>query len=197
MNMMGVTNSMIKIADLGRAACLSLCLAGFGLSAPASAQEASDAHLKAARAAIDAMGATDPFDNILPQIAERLKATLIQASPNFQDIIISTVDEKTLALAGRRGDLEREAASIYAKSFSEAELNAIADFFNSDVGKKFLKDMPITNRELYKAADVWGAGVDRDLAAESDKELEAIIGAKVEAGELPELAPKPEGEAAQ
>ncbi len=158
----------------------------------------TDDQLKAAYAAIKATGATVPFDSILPNIAEQLKASFIQASPNYQDIISSTVDNDALALAGRRGDLEKEAATIYAKTFTADELNTIANFFNSDVGKKFLKDVPLANRELFKAADIWSAGVQRDLTKSSADKLEKIIGDKIKAGQapapLPAEAVTPQGE---
>ena len=50
--------------------------------------------------------------------------------------------------------------------FSEADLNAIAEFYNSDAGKKLISDGPIVTRELFKAADIWQRGIARDLAAE-------------------------------
>ena len=79
---------------------------GFALAASvAHAQEATPEHLKAARAAITAIGATNQFDGILPQAADALKIELIQKDPNLEDIITSTVDQEALALAARRGDL--------------------------------------------------------------------------------------------
>ena len=166
---------MIKLADFGRVAIVSALAAGLGLASVARAEDITPEHEKAAKETLKALNATEPFDNILPQVAERLKANLIQTSPNYQDVITTTVDDNALALAGRRGDLEKEAASIYAKTFSVEELNAITTFFTSDVGKKFLKDIPLANREMYKAADIWGAGVERDLVAESEKELRKYL----------------------
>lgn len=181
---------MLKFAAIGRVAATTLIVAGIGFAGAARAAEVSAAQMKAAYAAIKATGATVPFDAILPNIAEQLKASFIQASPNYQDIISSTVDQEALALAPRRGDLEKEAATIYAKTFSVDELNAIANFFNSDVGKKFLKDVPLANRELFKAADIWSAGIQRDLQKSSSAKLEKIVGDEVKAGKAPApLAP--------
>ena len=95
-------------------------LAGVNL---AQAQEASPAHLSAARAAIAAIGATEQFDGILPRAAQALKSELIQKDPNLEAIITKTVDDKAIALAARRADLETEAARVYANSFSEDELD--------------------------------------------------------------------------
>ena len=99
-------------------------------SAPSFAQEISEEHLKAARAAVDAINATDLYDNILPNAAVALKAELIQKNPDLESIITATVDGTTLKLAGRRADLEKEAALAYARVFSIEDLNGIATFYN-------------------------------------------------------------------
>lgn len=147
-------------------------------AAPTSTQEVSDSHLKAARAAIAAIRATDSYDSILPQAAQALKADLIRQNPDIEALITSTVDEKAIALAGRRTDLEREAALIYARSFSEAELNGIASFYNSEAGKKLLSEGPVVSRELVKAVNIWQNGVARDLAKEVGAHLNQVMGAK-------------------
>ncbi|MDM9623479.1 DUF2059 domain-containing protein [Rhizobium sp. S96] len=166
---------MIKFAGLGRFAAATVILSGIALGSAVQAQEASPEQLKAARAAIDAIGATTQFDNILPGLAERLKADLIQDSPNYQDQITAEVDKQALALAPRRADLEKEAALTYAKAFSVEELNAIAAFYSSPVGQKLLKDGPIASRETVKAADIWAQGISRDLQKQTSVELSKVI----------------------
>jgi hypothetical protein len=166
---------MMNIAGLGRLAAATIVLSGLAFGSAARAQEVSEEQLKAARAAMDAIGATTQYDNILPGLAERLKAGLIQDSPNYQDVITATVDTQALALAPRRADLEKEAALTYAKAFSVEELKAIADFYNSDVGKKLLRDGPVASRETAKAADIWAQGISRDLEKQSNAELSKVI----------------------
>ena len=114
-------------------------VAAMGLPGTAVAQEPTAEHLKSARAAIAAIRATDQFDAILPTAAQNLKTTLIQTAPNLQDVISVTVDETALEMVGRRADLEREAAAIYARNFSIEELDAIRSFYESDAGKKLLE----------------------------------------------------------
>ena len=175
---------MIKFAGFGRTLAATLIVSA-ALAGVAKAQDVTEEQVKAARAAIDAIGATNGFDNILPGLAVRIKATLVQASPNHEAEINATVDEQALSLAPRRADLEKEAATIYAKTFTQEELKSIADFYNSPVGKKLLSDGPIATREVMKAAEIWAVGVDRDLRAESAKKLNPILGAAapVEGGE--------------
>lgn len=167
------------IGRFAMSAVVVICMSAQG--AFAAEDQISDSHLKAARAAMTAIKITDPFDNILPNIAAQLKATLIQGSPNYEALINETVDEQALKFAARRADLEKEAARIYAKSFSEQELNEIAAFYNTPTGQKLLKDGPISIRELSKAGDIWASGMSRDLGQATDAELEKKIGAQVKA----------------
>jgi uncharacterized protein len=136
----------------------------FALTGFASAQEISPEHLKQARSAIAAIRATDQFDFILPQAADALKAELIQKDPNLEALITSTVDNEALTLVARRSDLENEAARVYAKVFTEAELKTIAEFYSTDVGKKLIADGPLAARQLVEAANIWQSGIGRDLA---------------------------------
>lgn len=131
---------------------------------PAISQEIAESHVKAARQAVSAIRATDLYDGILPSAAAALKRELIQQNPNLQELITKTVDEKALELAGRRGDLEREAALAYARVFSEEYLTEIAAFYNSEAGKKLLSDGPIVARQVEQAAEIWQRGIARDLA---------------------------------
>lgn len=165
---------MIRFAGFGRVAAATILVSGLSFGV-AYAQDVSDAQIKAARAAISALGITNQFDSILPNLAEQLKSTMIQANPNFESAISSVVDQQALALASRRADLEREAAITYAKAFTLDELNQIASFYTSSTGKKLLKDGPLATRELYKAADIWAQGISRDLAKQSNAALEKVV----------------------
>ena len=162
---------MVKFSGLGRFASVSVIAGGLFMGFSAQAQEISAEHIQAARAAITALGATDRLDSILPNISDRLKAQLIQAYPNLDDKISETVDAEALKLAPRRGDLEREAALVYAKAFTIEELNTMTTFYTREAGKKLLKDGPIAIRELMKAADIWTAGVARDLEKQANEAM--------------------------
>jgi hypothetical protein len=169
-----------------RGLCVVLAASAvFALSSPAFSQDVTDSHLKAARAAVAAIHATDPFDGILPQAAAALESQLIQKNPDMQELISKTVNEKALALASRRADLEKEAALAYAKVFSEKELNDIAAFYNSDSGKKLLDSGPTVTRDLVKAADIWQNGLGRDLAQQVGETLAAAAKAKAKAAPAP------------
>lgn len=173
----------MTLAKRARLLALTAAIGFTALSLPVVAQEISDAHLEAARAAVDAINATDQYDGILPEAAHGLKAELIQQSPNMVELINATVDEKALELAGRRADLEKEAALAYARVFSEEDLKNITTFYNSPTGQKLLKDGPIVAREVREAAEIWGRGVVRDLAEGVSEQLQAAMKAQAPSAE--------------
>jgi hypothetical protein len=169
---------MMKLSNFGKLAAVAIVVAGFGTSVVRAADDVTPDQLKAARAAIAAVGATTKFDVILPTISTQLKQQLIQATPNFEPIINEVVDTKAIEFAKRRSDLENEAAKVYASSFTVEELNAITAFYTSPTGKKLMANGPIALRELNKAADIWASGVSRDLTKAASEEIEAKIAAQ-------------------
>lgn len=161
--------------DMMRRGMLALAAVGLMAGAPALAQEATASHLAAARAAIDAIDSTEQFDNILMNAATQIKSDLIGSNPNMQSEISDMVDERAIALAPRRGDLENEVARTYAKLFTEQELKEIAAFYGSPTGQKLLKQGPVASREMMAAADVWSNGIVRDLRASAAEGMTAML----------------------
>ncbi len=188
---------MILARPVRRFALVLATMASLAVAGGAGAQEVSASHLKAARAAVDAINATDQYDIILPSAAQALKTEMINKNPDLQDEISRIVDEQTLKMVSRRGDLEREAALAYARVFTEKQLNEIAAFYQSEAGLKLLSDGPIVTRELIKAARIWQNGVARDLAQEVGKTMDKTVAiAKPDPLAAPEAAPAPKAPAA-
>ncbi|KAA6205576.1 MAG: DUF2059 domain-containing protein [Candidatus Tokpelaia sp.] len=164
-----------------RAWCIAAALTITGGSAalsPAAAQIVTPSHLQAAQRAIAAIHATDQFDSFLPDTALELKNELSQRDPNLAGLISKTVDEQAMLLVPRRADLEKEVARVYARHFTEAELNEIAGFYGSSTGKKLLKEGPASMAESVGAYDIWRQGVAQDLGAGVGKALDAKLNAE-------------------
>lgn len=179
----------MTLAKRARLVAIGAVMGLAALSLPSHAQEFSEEHLKAARAAITALGATDEFDNVLPMAAQQLKAELIQQSPNLVNEINSTVDEKAIELASRRADLENEVASIYAQAFTVEELNAINTFYSSEAGKQLIAKGPLVSREMLGAAEIWRNGIMRDLSTQVVEAIGENLAQQQGGGEAPAAAP--------
>ncbi|ENN94859.1 DUF2059 domain-containing protein [Bartonella vinsonii] len=141
----------------------------------AYAQGVSDQHLDSARKAIRAIHATDQFDGFLPNAADDLKTELMRDDPNLAASISDIVDKQALALAKRRSDLEKEIAHVYAKYFTQKELDAITEFYNSDTGKKFLTEVPNIARDAYSTFDTWRSVLMQDLIKNVRKEMSETL----------------------
>lgn len=135
------------------------------------AQGVSEQHLDSARKAISAIHATDQFDSFLPNAARDLKNELTGDDPNLASTISDIVDKQALALVKRRSDLEKEIAHVYAKYFTQKELDEITAFYNSDTGKKFLTEVPSIARDAYSTFDVWRSALMQDLIKNVKKEM--------------------------
>ena len=151
----------------------AVTLVGLAVS-PALAQEISPSHLAAAREAVDAIDTSEQFDQILLNAATQIKAELIVNNPDLQSKISEMVDDSAIALAPRRADLENEIARIYAKMFTEQELREISQFYNSEAGRKLIKQGPQASREMMAAADVWTNGIVRDLRESASKGMQKL-----------------------
>lgn len=171
-----VTNTELvemKLRKFLAVASVSAIILG-GAQSGALAQDLTDSHLSAARDAISSITATDRFDNILPNVAQAIKQQLIANNPDLEVQINDVVDSETIAMVSRRGDLEREAARIYAQAISEEHLLEIAAFYATDAGQELLKNGAIVGREVQAAAGIWQRGVERDLLENVSKKLGEI-----------------------
>lgn len=146
-----------------RAASIALALIGATFGGQARSQEVSAEHLQAARTAIRASQSTVSMDIILPNIGEQVKQRLIDSRPDAAEQINAIVNDATIELATRRGDLEEEVARIYARIFTIEELKQIETFYATDAGKKLISETPVIARSMEEASRVWASGVQRDL----------------------------------
>lgn len=135
----------------------------FATSGGVFAQEITPDHIKAARGAMAATGATDRLDGILPEVATFIKAGLIANRPDIEAEISDIVNKVAISLAPRRGPLENEVATIYGNKFTQEELETIQTFFASETGIKFLTQTPTLFREVDEVSRVWREGIVRDM----------------------------------
>ena len=155
---------MHSVKQFSRQTFVSFAIIISCLFSYANAQEFTEAHLKAAKTAMQATGATSRLDNILLEVASFTKAGLIATRPDIEGEITNIVDETAISLAPRSAVLEDEVARIYATVFKEEELETIATFFGSETGIKFLRETPFLFRQVDEVSKVWRTGVTRDMA---------------------------------
>lgn len=160
---------MISIRTLIRTGLVMTAVVG--LSAMSSAQEFSESQLDAARRASSSAPLSKDLDTVLPILVQRVQTRLISLRPDLHAEITAAVNDVALKLAARRADLDSAIALVWARMFTEDELNQIAEFYNSPVGKKFVEIGPEIGATTIQTVDNWSSRVGEELLDESRDEL--------------------------
>jgi len=153
-----------------RAAVLAFGLL-VGFAAAATAEEVTESHLQAAVAAVQAAKTSRGFDNMLPLMAQATQNRLIRMRPDQHVLIGQVVDAEALALVSRRAELDNDVARIWAKYFSEDELNAITAFYKSPAGSKLAEIGPKVVNETLQSVKGWSDRVGEELFEKSREAL--------------------------
>jgi len=146
----------------------------FFTPALAVAQEFTESHLSAARAAAVSSPMSGDFDGILPELVQRVQNRLISLRPDLHSVISETVHGVALRLVARRGDLDAATALLWARAFTEDELNAISGFFESPVGTKFVALGSELRSSMVQTVDNWSSRVGEELLDKSREDLKKL-----------------------
>ena len=171
------------------AACL-LAFAAAGLPQPGFAQDSNQQtaespppltpeHLAIAREAFVASKAGRAFDEILPVVADRAKATFIKSNPQMQLGIIEVVDRVALDLVGARKTLDDGLIRVWARAFTPEELVDIRDFFNSPTGQKFAEEYHKVLETQLAVSDNWTARLGNEMAKRVHVEMRKIRNSEI------------------
>jgi hypothetical protein len=160
---------MTSIRTLIRTGLIVTAIAG--LSSLSSAQEFSESQLDAARRASSSAPLSKDLDTVLPLLVQRVQTRLISLRPDLHAEITATVQEVALKLVARRADLDSAMALAWARMFTEDELNEIAAFYNSPVGRKFVEVGPELGAITIQTVDNWSSRVGEELLDKSREEL--------------------------
>jgi hypothetical protein len=124
------------------------------------------AHLVAANTPL-----SKDFDTVLPLLSQRVQNRLISLRPDLHDVISKAVQDVALRLAARRTDLDGAAALLWARAFTEEELNDIATFYTSPAGKKFVNLGPQLAQATIQVVQNWSNRVGEELLDKAREEL--------------------------
>jgi hypothetical protein len=132
-------------------AILVVVVASAGL---ARAQEPTPGHLAAARELITITNSLSAIQELLPQFAESIRrhnVTRPELTKDLEAVLESLKPEMEL----QRQQMINEAAKVYAKALTEAELKEVVAFFKTPSGQKYIKLQPDITDEIINAVQVW------------------------------------------
>ena len=166
--------------SLPRAAVLGAALVASGwIAGAASAQDTiSESHLEAAKRVAATTKVLEPFDNILPVLAEQTRTAFIQSDPTRAEEIIDVTQNVALQLAAKRADLNNQVYRFWAQAFTEEELNELAEFYSTDLGQKLTNTIPRVTQASLMASREWQDMISTEMVTMVQQELSKLNAAQ-------------------
>ncbi len=167
----------MKLASIAGAAGLIVTLAVAAILpiAQLAAQENetfTKEHIQAAGKVVAAARAAEGFDEILPIVAEETRALFIRSNPHITQLIETVVDEIAIEMAADRPKLDRTINEVWARRFTQQELEEIYQFYNTPVGKKLSEKSPELIALTIGAAKQWEKTIATDMVTKARAEIE-------------------------
>lgn len=132
-------------------------------AAPPADEDFTESHLRAAQRVVRLVGGDVTFDDILPRIAQQTQAVFIRTNPSLTREIEEAVTEAAIALVPRRLELARTVQLVWARRFTEEELNELAEFFDGPLGTKYVEMFPIISALALGASKQWEQVISADM----------------------------------
>lgn len=144
----------------------------------ASAQDLSEEHVRLAAQYAELSGANRLYINALTAQRRDIIRALASTNPDIGPMITEVSDLAYVEMAEETGPLFESIARVYAARYPMEDLQVIVDFFQSDVGQRFLETRRDADQEAFQATISWGDGISvaflarvRELLAERGVEL--------------------------
>jgi hypothetical protein len=138
-----------------RAGLAVLVLATLAVMPARAQQQPSPAAIAAAQEIIALKGSGTMYDAVVPGVIEQAKNVLLQTNPNLGKDLNEVAAQLRKEYDGKRDELHKEVARIYASHFTEQELQDIATFYRSPLGKKMVAEEPLALEQSMRSAQDW------------------------------------------
>ena len=156
---------MTKRMSLLAAVLLALFVPG------AVAQAPDAARLAAAKEMMNVAGVARQFDEVMPLLTRQLSEGFVAVAPERADEIREVFKQLSVKFIDRKGELMDQVAAVYAEQLTHDELTAIAAFYRSPAGTKFIAIQPQVMRQAMALGQRWGAQLGREIEEEARREL--------------------------
>lgn len=133
----------------------------------------SPSHLRKAQQIIDLTRSDAGFDEILPLVADQTMALFIRSNPALTAEIEDVTTATAIQMAQRRRELNNILQRIWARRFTEAQLDELIAFFSSDLGRQLTEELPTITALSIGASKQWGDQLSSEMVTEVREELRA------------------------
>ena len=113
------------------------------------------------------------YAQIVPNIVQRTKDTLLQSNLNYQKDLNEVAVKVAKDFAGREQEITEQMARIYATDFTEQELKDILAFYKTPLGKKLLEQEPKSIQESIGYMNQWAGKFAEEVNGKFRAEMKA------------------------
>jgi len=154
---------------------IGFALTGFAAQAQTAAKPPppSPAAVAAAAELLGMKRAFTIYQNIVPNIIQRDKDSILQNNLNYQKDLEEISVKLATELGPRREEIGKAMAQIYATTFTEQELKDLIAFYKSPLGKKFLETEPQSIQSSINFMNQWSAAMANEVNERFRAELKA------------------------
>jgi len=136
-------------------------------TAGGSAAQIDPARLQAAKELLKVTKADRNMAAILPMMLKQLRAMMPPLGPDAQKARDEVMDEVEKQFKGRTGEVIDKIAVLYARRFTVEEMRAVAAFYRTRPGQKFVAALPELATEGMKIGQQWG----RQIGLEAQRKI--------------------------
>lgn len=155
---------------------IAATLLGAALAGAAPAARADEAHrLEVAREIVLTTHAVDNMRAAMPAMMAQMRDILVKSNPaNAKDVDV-IFERSAKRLDSQLESFADLAAKVYAREFSESDLDAMLAFDRTPAGQHVIEKQPEIGRAMMQVGQEWGQGIARDVIAEYQKEKAAAV----------------------
>jgi uncharacterized protein len=139
---------------------------------PIASGDIDPARLKAARDLLEATNTDAQFAAVVPLMFKQMRQSLPAQGPKEQEQVNQVFDEIQKQFLERRSEVLDQIARLYASRFSPEEMNALAEFYRSPIGRKFIVAMPELAAAAMQLGNAWGQQIGREAEQKIRDELQ-------------------------
>lgn len=152
-----------------RMAALVVAWVFFGQAA--HSQQPSAAAIAAARQIVNVTGAMAAYNPLVAGVIEQARLLYLQQNPSLSKDLNEIAVKLRVDLKPRFAELTNEVVNEYATNFTEPELKAVLDFYQSPAGKKLIERQPVMVNNSAKYAQEWANRLSEEVIKEIRSEL--------------------------
>jgi hypothetical protein len=132
------------------------------LPSEAGQTEPAPDRMAAARDLLQVTHTDAQFAAVIPMMFAQLKQAMSPSDPKLQGEFDQVFEEVQKQFIERRDEVLDQIAMLYARKFTADEMKALADFYRSPIGQKFIAAMPELTAEAMRMGNVWGQNIAQD-----------------------------------